>query len=63
VATEIGIEPTVRHSLDIGYLPIIVTDTCGARNAQAPARSLAFTGGSLQTEAWTLCGLLAAAGP
>jgi nicotinamidase-related amidase len=64
VATEIGIEPTVRHALDLGYLPIIVTDACGAGNAEAAARSLAtlaFAGGSLQTDASTLSGLLAAA--
>ncbi len=62
MATEIGIEPTVRHSLDIGYLPIIVTDTCGTGNAEAPARSLAFAGGCLQTDARALDGLLARPG-
>jgi nicotinamidase-related amidase len=30
IATEIGIEPTVRHGADLGYVPIIVTDACGA---------------------------------
>jgi nicotinamidase-related amidase len=53
VAMEVGIEPTVRHALDLGYLPIIVTDACGAGDRQAAARSLAtlaFAGGSLQAD-------------
>ena len=33
VATEIGIEPTVRHGADLGYISVIVTDACGAGNA------------------------------
>ncbi len=50
VAMEIGIEPTVRHSLDLGYLPIVVTDACGYGNAAAASRSLEtlrFAGGTL----------------
>jgi biuret amidohydrolase len=52
VAMEVGIEPTVRHALDLGYLPIVVADACGAGHAEAAARSratLEFTGGSLWT--------------
>ena len=30
VATEIGIEPTARHGADLGYIPVLVTDACGA---------------------------------
>ena len=41
VATEIGIEPTVRHGADLGYLPIVVTDACGAGHAEAGERALA----------------------
>jgi biuret amidohydrolase len=41
VATEIGIEPTVRHAVDLGYLPVLVTDACGAGNEEAGARALA----------------------
>lgn len=51
VAMEIGIEPTVRHSLDLGYLPIVVTDACGHGNGAAADRSLetlAFAGGTLR---------------
>jgi biuret amidohydrolase len=58
VATEIGIEPTVRHSLDLGYFPVLVTDACGAGHQEAAQRSLetlAFAGGSLQTDTETIC--------
>ena len=61
VATEVGIEPTVRHSLDLGYFPVLVTDACGAGHADAAQRSLetlAFAGGSLQTDTDTLCAAL-----
>jgi nicotinamidase-related amidase len=40
-ATEIGIEPTVRHGADLGYIPIIVTDACGAGHKDAAERALA----------------------
>jgi biuret amidohydrolase len=41
VATEIGIEPTVRHAVDLGYIPVVVTDACGAGNAEAGQRAIA----------------------
>ncbi len=40
VATEIGIEPTARHASDLGFVPIVITDACGAGDAKAGARSL-----------------------
>jgi nicotinamidase-related amidase len=40
VATEIGIEPTVRHAGDLGFIPVVITDACAAGNAEAGARSL-----------------------
>jgi len=40
VATEIGIEPTVRHAGDLGFVPVVVTDACAAGNAEAGARSI-----------------------
>lgn len=61
VATEIGIEPTVRHGADRGYLPVVVTDACGAGDDDAGARSLTamkFTGDATLTDVETLCGLL-----
>jgi biuret amidohydrolase len=41
VAMEVGLEPTVRHATDLGYLPVVVEDACGAGNAAAAERSLA----------------------
>jgi len=61
IALEVGIEPTVRHAMDLGYIPIIVADACGSGNKDAGQRaldSLAFCGGSLQTDVKTICGLL-----
>jgi nicotinamidase-related amidase len=40
VATEIGIEPTVRHGADLGYIPVFVNDACGSGNAEAAQRSI-----------------------
>ena len=53
IALEVGIEPTVRHGMDLSYIPVIVADACGYGNQEAAERSLAaldFTGGSLQTD-------------
>jgi nicotinamidase-related amidase len=61
VATEIGIEPTARHGADLGYVPVIVTDACGAGNEEAARRSiesLKFTGDALITDAETISGVL-----
>ena len=41
VATEVGIEPTVRHSADLGYIPVVVTDACGAGHDEAAAHAIA----------------------
>jgi biuret amidohydrolase len=37
---EIGIEPTVRHGADLGFLPVVVEDACGVVEPDAAARSL-----------------------
>ena len=61
IALEVGIEPTVRHAMDLGYIPIVVTDACGSHDKVAAKRaldSLAFAGGSLQTDVNTICSLL-----
>ncbi len=53
VATEIGIEPTVRHAGDLGFVPVVITDACGAGDAVAGARSLEtlkFLGEALLTD-------------
>jgi nicotinamidase-related amidase len=41
IALEIGIEPTVRQSLDMNYIPVVVTDACGSRTEELKNRSLA----------------------
>jgi biuret amidohydrolase len=58
VATEIGIEPTTRHGADLGYIPVIVTDACGAGDPNAAKRSiesLKFAGDALITNTETIC--------
>ena len=60
VATEIGIEPTVRHGSDLGYFPIIVRDACGAGHQQAGERAIAtmeFLGDAFFTNVEELCRL------
>jgi biuret amidohydrolase len=61
VATEIGIEPTARHGADLGYIPVLVTDACGAGNEEAAMRSiesLKFAGDALITDTETICQVL-----
>jgi len=61
VATEIGIEPTARHGADLGYIPVVVTDACGAGNEEAAQRSiesLKFAGDALISDTETICGVL-----
>lgn len=38
---EIGIEPTIRHGADLGYVPVLVEDACGVVDAAAAERSVA----------------------
>jgi nicotinamidase-related amidase len=61
VATEIGIEPTARHGADLGYIPVVVTDACGAGDEAAAKRSiesLKFAGDALLTDTGTICDVL-----
>ena len=61
VATEIGIEPTVRHGADLGYIPIVVTDACGAGDQEAGERALAslrFMGDAFFTTVEALAAIL-----
>ena len=58
VATEIGIEPTARHAADLGIIPIIVADACGAGHAEAAERSiesLKFSGDAIITDSAAFC--------
>ncbi|WP_406272872.1 cysteine hydrolase [Nocardia sp. NBC_00881] len=61
IAMEVGIEPTVRHSLDLGYLPVVVADACGAGHPSAAERShatLEFAGGTLTADTAALVDLM-----
>jgi len=58
IATEIGIEPTVRHGADLGYIPVVVKDACGFGHRDAAERSIAsleFAGDALFTDVNTIC--------
>jgi nicotinamidase-related amidase len=58
IAMEIGIEPTVRHGADLGYIPIVIEDACGFGHREAAERSIAslkFTGDTLVTDVGTIC--------
>jgi nicotinamidase-related amidase len=64
VATEIGIEPTVRHGADLGLIPIVVADACAGGDQEAAQRSLAgieFIGDAFVVRTREFCELLAAA--
>jgi nicotinamidase-related amidase len=61
VAIEIGIDPTVRHGADLGYIPVLVADACGAGNEEAANRSienLKFMGDAFVTDTKTVCEIL-----
>jgi nicotinamidase-related amidase len=58
IAIEIGIEPTVRHGADLGYVPVVVKDACGFGHRDAAERSIAsleFAGDALLTNVETIC--------
>jgi nicotinamidase-related amidase len=62
-AVEVGLEPTVRHAADLGYIPVVVGDACAAGDREAAERSLAglrFTGYAMFTDVATFCDLLSA---
>jgi len=53
IAVEIGIDPTVRHGTDLGLVPIVVQDACGAGDPEAGQRALAniaFMGDAIVTD-------------
>jgi len=50
IALEVGIEPTVRHAVDLGLIPVIISDACGSGDPKAAQRSLeslAFEGNAV----------------
>ena len=61
IALEVGIEPSVRHAADLGFIPVLVTDACGAGHPDAATRSLEtlrFAGDAVLTDTAALCALL-----
>jgi len=62
VALEIGIAPTVWHAVDLGLVPVVVTDACDGRDRLAMQRVLddfRFGGEALLTDTATITPLLA----
>jgi biuret amidohydrolase len=62
IALEIGIEPTTRHATDLGFIPILLEDACGAGHAEAGVRTLEtirYTGEALVTTVDEFAGKLA----
>lgn len=63
VAMEIGIEPTVRQGADLGYIPLVVEDACGAGHEEAGQRAIAslrYMGDALFTTVAEVTSLLRA---
>src|SRR5215469_2044094 len=57
VALEIGIAPTVWHAVDLGLIPVVVTDACGGRDQPAMRRvldDLRFSGDAMLTDIATI---------
>ncbi|MEW1738529.1 isochorismatase family cysteine hydrolase [Nocardia beijingensis] len=64
VALEIGIAPTVTHSTDLGFVPVVISDAVGGRDKDAMARAyddFEFQGHTLVTDIATITPLLAGA--
>jgi biuret amidohydrolase len=62
IAMEIGIEPTARHAADLGIIPIVISDACGAGHPEAAERSLEalkFSGDAILTDVRSFCEALA----
>jgi biuret amidohydrolase len=62
IALEIGIEPTVRHAADLGIVPVVIADACGAGNEEAGQRTLdqlRFVGDAMMTNEATFSAALA----
>ncbi|WP_040803645.1 cysteine hydrolase family protein [Nocardia concava] len=61
VALEIGIAPTVTHSTDLGFLPVVVSDAVGGKDEPGKQRAweeFEFQGHALVTDIDTIVPLL-----
>ena len=64
IALEVGIGPTVRQALDLNYIPIVVSDACGAKtaeNKELVLKEFAGTGEVIVVDTDALLTLLTAA--
>jgi nicotinamidase-related amidase len=62
IALEVGIEPSLRHAADLGFVPIVIADACGFGHQDAAARSLEslrFAGDTVVTDEAAFIGALA----
>jgi biuret amidohydrolase len=56
---EFGIEPTVRHAADLGYISVLIQDACYSFSAENKARSLQnLQSASLVTDSSTFQNML-----
>jgi nicotinamidase-related amidase len=65
VAMEIGIDITCRHAADLGFVPILVQDGCGAGHQEAADRALLtlkFLGDTVITDFATVSGTITSIG-
>jgi nicotinamidase-related amidase len=61
IAMEVGIEPTARHAIDLGIIPIIVEDAIGWGNKEAAEHCVAglrHSGDAIFTTVAELCELM-----
>jgi nicotinamidase-related amidase len=61
IAMEIGIDPTVRHGADLGFVPIVIRDACGAGHPDAAERShanISFMGDAICCDVDEIVGLM-----
>jgi biuret amidohydrolase len=53
LATELGIEASIRHGADLGYIPVVVRDACWPGHCEAGERAIAaleYLGDALFTD-------------
>jgi nicotinamidase-related amidase len=61
IALEVGIEPTIRHAIELGLIPVLIGDACGSGNPAAARRSLetlAYEGNTVITDVATFTSLI-----
>ena len=63
IALEVGIGPTVRQGLDLNLCPVLVTDACGSKTADAHEHTMATLKETGEVFAFSTDGVLAAMSP